>query len=85
MYREEHESKSFDSDIDQRVVLNVGGRIFETFTSTLANLPGSLLEVMFNSRNASMLKKKKNEDFFFFDRCIKHDNLYFNKLFSSQS
>lgn len=41
---------------DQRIVLNVGGRRFETLTSTLRKYPHSLLGTMFDPRNAALLK-----------------------------
>lgn len=41
---------------DMRVVLNVGGRRFETLTSTLCKYPHSLLGTMFDPRNAALLK-----------------------------
>eukprot|EP01128_Nolandella_sp_AFSM9_P000765 TRINITY_DN10893_c0_g1_i1.p1 TRINITY_DN10893_c0_g1~~TRINITY_DN10893_c0_g1_i1.p1 ORF type:complete len:468 (+),score=117.01 TRINITY_DN10893_c0_g1_i1:95-1405(+) len=61
-YLYEHAESSSSNQI---VVLNVGGRIFQTYTSTLAKYPNTLLGAMFHPRNAEMLQKK---DEYFFDR-----------------
>ncbi|KAI9331297.1 hypothetical protein DFJ73DRAFT_799871 [Zopfochytrium polystomum] len=53
--------------MDRRVVLNVGGRRFETFVSTLQCLPDSLLGTMFSRRNSD-LRKADGDGEFFFDR-----------------
>jgi len=49
----------------ERVVLNVGGKIFETYLSTLTKYPTSLLGAMFHERNAHMLKPDLSGQFFF--------------------
>mmetsp|Transcript_5803 Transcript_5803/g.8121 ORF Transcript_5803/g.8121 Transcript_5803/m.8121 type:complete len:269 (-) Transcript_5803:26-832(-) len=49
----------------QRVVLNVGGRKFETYVSTLLKYPNSLLGAMFHERNAHLLKPDFNGEYFF--------------------
>eukprot|EP01111_Echinosteliopsis_oligospora_P009754 TRINITY_DN2919_c0_g1_i1.p1 TRINITY_DN2919_c0_g1~~TRINITY_DN2919_c0_g1_i1.p1 ORF type:complete len:313 (-),score=81.41 TRINITY_DN2919_c0_g1_i1:12-950(-) len=51
----------------ERVVLNVGGRIFETYVQTLMKLPDSLLGVMFSDRNRKM-RKPDPGGVYFFDR-----------------
>ncbi|EGG21887.1 nucleotide binding protein 1-like protein [Cavenderia fasciculata] len=59
---------------DERVVLNVGGRKFETYKSTFASQPNSLLGVMFSDRNRHFLQpsipstSESNAGEFFFDR-----------------
>lgn len=55
---------------DWRVALNVGGRRFETFASTLRSFPDTLLGAMFNSRNSRMLLADGAGEFFF-DRCVR--------------
>ena len=49
----------------ERVVLNIGGRRFETFRSTLLQHSGSLLETMFSDRNRDLLKPDKFGEYFF--------------------
>ena len=51
----------------ERVKLNVGGRVFETYISTLQKYPHTLLATMFDSRN-SHLRRKNKEGTYFFDR-----------------
>ena len=41
---------------DKRLVLNIGGRRFETLSSTLRKYPHSLLGTMFDPRNDALLK-----------------------------
>ncbi|EFA83292.1 hypothetical protein PPL_04082 [Heterostelium album PN500] len=48
-----------------RVVLNVGGRRFETYKSTFSVYPTSLLGVMFSERNRHLLCPDENGEFFF--------------------
>lgn len=52
---------------DERVRLNVGGRIFETYGSTLAAYPTTLLGAMFASDNAG-LRRPDASGCYFFDR-----------------
>eukprot|EP01114_Cavostelium_apophysatum_P019143 TRINITY_DN6082_c0_g1_i1.p1 TRINITY_DN6082_c0_g1~~TRINITY_DN6082_c0_g1_i1.p1 ORF type:complete len:337 (+),score=61.78 TRINITY_DN6082_c0_g1_i1:58-1068(+) len=51
----------------ERVTLNVGGKKFETYASTLAKFPESLLGAMFHPRN-SHLRKLDSTGEYFFDR-----------------
>eukprot|EP01130_Rhizamoeba_saxonica_P012864 TRINITY_DN5467_c0_g1_i2.p1 TRINITY_DN5467_c0_g1~~TRINITY_DN5467_c0_g1_i2.p1 ORF type:complete len:369 (-),score=91.27 TRINITY_DN5467_c0_g1_i2:401-1507(-) len=54
---------------DEKVKLNVGGRVFETYISTLRKLPDTLLGAMFHERNSNMLDQSKGDDGnYFFDR-----------------
>ncbi|GAM27711.1 hypothetical protein SAMD00019534_108870, partial [Acytostelium subglobosum LB1] len=50
---------------EHRIVLNVGGRRFETYKSTFANHPTTLLGVMFSERNSHLLCPDANGEFFF--------------------
>lgn len=52
-------------DIDSRVVINVGGKRFETQISTFSSYPDSLLGTMFSARNTYLLKKDSNGEIFF--------------------
>ena len=45
------------SEHQRRVVINVGGRRYETFLSTLRQYPESLLGTMFSERNMQLLKR----------------------------
>jgi len=62
-------SVSFDQQFarrnNERVVLNVGGKRFETYTETLLRFPDSLLGVMFADRNKDMRKPDQNNEYFF--------------------
>eukprot|EP01132_Coremiostelium_polycephalum_P003271 gene3271-4098_t len=57
---------------EPRIILNVGGKRFETFRSTLlhSKFPTSLLSTMFNDRNRHLLKPNHNGEYFF-DRSSK--------------
>eukprot|EP01119_Soliformovum_irregulare_P018557 TRINITY_DN5721_c0_g1_i1.p1 TRINITY_DN5721_c0_g1~~TRINITY_DN5721_c0_g1_i1.p1 ORF type:complete len:261 (-),score=69.25 TRINITY_DN5721_c0_g1_i1:51-833(-) len=48
-----------------RVILNVGGTKFETYTSTLTKYPLSLLGAMFHERNEHLLKPDDRGEYFF--------------------
>lgn len=57
--------------LGDRVTLNVGGRRFETYTSTLTAYPDTLLGAMFSARNAGMRHAGKGDGEkreYFFDR-----------------
>ena len=47
---------------DDRIKINVGGRIFETYVSTLRKYPHTLLGTMLHPRNAHMLNGKVSPD-----------------------
>lgn len=49
----------------ERVVLNVGGKKFETYASTLLKFPESLLGIMFHERNEHLRKPDANGEYFF--------------------
>ncbi|CAG8659004.1 3566_t:CDS:2 [Ambispora gerdemannii] len=49
----------------QIIVLNVGGRKYETFQSTLTAYPDTLLGTMFAERNQHLLKPKNGNEYFF--------------------
>jgi hypothetical protein len=51
--------------LNERVVLNVGGTRFETYTCTLAAYPDTLLGAMFSSRNRDMLRPDAAGEHFF--------------------
>jgi hypothetical protein len=53
---------------DRRVVLNVGGRHFETFRNTLLKYPQTLLGTMFSERNEKLAKAQDPNGEYFFDR-----------------
>jgi len=57
-----------EDDLHERVVLNVGGRRFETFASTLAGYPDTLLGTMFSPRNRHLRRPDPNTGEYFFDR-----------------
>jgi hypothetical protein len=62
-------SDNMENSKDERVKLNVGGKIFETYASTLRKHPNTLLGAMFHPRNAQLLKNSKDENgHIFFDR-----------------
>lgn len=50
---------------DWRVILNVGGRRFETYASTFAKHPTTLLATIFLERNRCMLKPDDRGEYFF--------------------
>nr|CAG8466151.1 6660_t:CDS:2 [Entrophospora candida] len=56
------------TDLDQNVILNVGGTKFETKISTLLSQPDTLLGKMFHPRNRSLLKPTHRDNEYFFDR-----------------
>jgi len=47
------------------VILNVGGRKFETYVSTFMRVPDSLLAVMFADRNKPLRRPDENGEYFF--------------------
>jgi hypothetical protein len=51
-------SDNMENPKDERVKINVGGRIFETYASTLRKHPNTLLGAMFHPRNAQLLKNR---------------------------
>eukprot|EP00727_Mastigamoeba_balamuthi_P005839 m51a1_g1875 hypothetical protein (256) ;mRNA; r:675944-676979 len=53
---------------DERVVLNVGGKRYEVYVSTLLKYPSSLLGAMFHPRNAHLRRPDASGEYFF-DRC----------------
>ena len=53
-----------DMEDTGRIVLNVGGRRFETALSTVAAFPESLLGVMFSRRNAAMVRPDAHGEYF---------------------
>ncbi|RIB10921.1 BTB/POZ protein [Gigaspora rosea] len=52
-------------DGEQRVILNVGGIKYETYRSTLAKYPETLLGTMFSSRNEALLHTTNGNEYFF--------------------
>eukprot|EP00743_Colponemidia_sp_Colp-15_P009532 GILK01010428.1.p1 GENE.GILK01010428.1~~GILK01010428.1.p1 ORF type:complete len:501 (-),score=40.01 GILK01010428.1:120-1583(-) len=50
---------------NERVVINVGGRKFETYVSTLLAYPDTLLGTMFSTRNIYMRKTDSRGEYFF--------------------
>jgi len=50
---------------DRIITLNVGGKRYQTYISTLSQYPETLLGTMFANRNSSMLKETKKREFFF--------------------
>ncbi|CAG8557587.1 3135_t:CDS:2 [Scutellospora calospora] len=52
-------------DVDDRVILNVGGIKYETFRSTLTAYPETLLGIMFADRNKEMLHPINGNEYFF--------------------
>ena len=59
------ESRSKEEDLSERLVLNVGGRRFETYASTLSAFPRTLLGAMFSSRNRHMRHPDALGEYFF--------------------
>ncbi|KAM9968679.1 hypothetical protein ACTFIW_000552 [Dictyostelium discoideum] len=58
--------KDFEFGVEERIILNVGGRIFETYRSTLqSSYEGSLLETMFSDRNKHLLRPNEKGEYFF--------------------
>jgi len=57
--------EQFKDENNERVILNVGGRRFETYTQTLTRFPDSLVGVMFAERNKNLRKPDKNGEYFF--------------------
>lgn len=47
------------ASVDDRIKINVGGRLFETYTSTLRKYPHTLLGTMLHPRNAHLLGASK--------------------------
>jgi len=65
--------RGYDSNLemgkDERIKLNIGGTIFETYLSTLRKDPKSLLGTMFHPRNRELLNVMPDESgCYFFDR-----------------
>jgi len=60
-------AKDYIKNQNERVRINVGGRVFETYTSTLRKYPNTLLGTMFHPRNRELLKQSEDtkEDIFF--------------------
>lgn len=54
-----------DPDLHQRVVLSVGGRRFETYSSTLSAYPDTLLGAMFSTRNRHLRRPDAAGEYFF--------------------
>jgi len=54
-----------DDSVSERVVLNVGGRRFECFASTLSAYPDTLLGAMFMPRNRHLIKLDASGEVFF--------------------
>jgi len=50
---------------DERLKLNIGGKKYETYRSTFAKYPDTLLATMFSSRNRSLLKPDDKGEYFF--------------------
>ncbi|KYQ93879.1 hypothetical protein DLAC_05280 [Tieghemostelium lacteum] len=52
---------------DHRIILNVGGKRFETYSSTLemSAFPNSLLSTMFSERNRELIRPDDRGEFFF--------------------
>ncbi len=61
---------------DERIVLNVGGKRFETLSSTLAAHPDTLLGAMFSSRSHGLTHPDSSGEFFF-DRQVVCSRLHF--------
>ena len=61
-----------DSRLVDRVVLNVGGTRFETFTTTLTSHPETLLGAMFSDSCRGLTKADAKGEYFF-DRCVVRD------------
>ena len=51
-----------------RIIINVGGKRFETFVQTILKFPSTLLGIMFRERNSVLREKDKRETEYFFDR-----------------
>jgi len=58
---------SMISNATERVILNVGGKRFESYVSTLTKYPNSLLGAMFSERNLD-IRKPDSKGEYFFDR-----------------
>ena len=54
-----------DFDMEERVVLNVGGKRFETYVTTLLNYPDTLLGAMFSRRNFHLRRPDVRGEHFF--------------------
>ena len=59
------ESRSKEEDLSERIVLNVGGRRFETYASTLRMYPTTLLGTMFSQRNRHLRHPDPSGEYFF--------------------
>lgn len=59
------ETAAQEFDLHERVVLNVGGTLFETYVSTLQAFPDSLLGTMFSPRNRHLRRPDKHGHYFF--------------------
>lgn len=57
--------KEEQRQLDRQVTLNVGGRTFKTFQSTLQQYPDTLLGAMFSERNQALVRHSTE---YFFDR-----------------
>mmetsp|Transcript_8963 Transcript_8963/g.12337 ORF Transcript_8963/g.12337 Transcript_8963/m.12337 type:complete len:288 (+) Transcript_8963:50-913(+) len=54
-----------DTAYDAKVTLNVGGKRYETYITTLQKYPDSLLGTMFSDRNKNMLRPNPKGEYFF--------------------
>jgi hypothetical protein len=48
----------------RRIILNVGGKRFETYTATFMKYPGSLLSRMFSDENSEMVRPDEKNEYF---------------------
>eukprot|EP01121_Diplochlamys_sp_Union-15-3_P012434 TRINITY_DN3719_c0_g1_i2.p1 TRINITY_DN3719_c0_g1~~TRINITY_DN3719_c0_g1_i2.p1 ORF type:complete len:203 (-),score=25.91 TRINITY_DN3719_c0_g1_i2:44-622(-) len=54
---------SEDHKLNDKIILNVGGKIYKTSRSTLLKYPHTLLGVMFAERNTTLSKEENGEHF----------------------
>lgn len=78
-------SSSNDKFFHDRIIrINVGGRIFETYLSTLLKYPSTLLGSMFHPKNSSQLTKENPNEDVFFDRSPRLFEIILNFFRTSQ-
>jgi len=83
MINEQQRSKVGRIAASQRIILNIGGTLFETTRQTLTKQPNSMLNVMFNGSNEDIVKPD-SKGHYFIDRDPEHFQTILNYLRTDQ-